>query len=102
MPGKVETGAFEAWQAQAAQSPVFDVLLEIGLPGGRTGVREHDAALALARVLNASPANIASLLALSLPTLQVRYRFVPGEGVDLLARVRSLLAAGARPAPEGA
>jgi len=53
-------------------------------------------------VLNASPANIASLLALSLPTVQVRYRFVPGEGVDLLARVRSLLAAGARPPPEEA
>jgi predicted GTPase len=47
-------------------------------------------------VLNASPADIADLLELSLPTVQVRYRFVPGEGVDLLARVRSLLSAAAR------
>jgi len=39
---------------------------------------------------------------IALPTVQVRYRFVPGEGVDLLARVRSLLAAGARPARAGA
>ena len=46
-------------------------------------------------VLNASPANIADLLELSLPTVQVRYRFVPGEGADLLARVRALLSGGA-------
>lgn len=43
-------------------------------------------------VLNASPASISSLLELSLPTAQVRYSFEPREGIDLLARVRSLLA----------
>lgn len=42
-------------------------------------------------VLNASPADIAGLLQLSLPVVQVRYRFVPGEGVDLVAAVTSLL-----------
>jgi predicted GTPase len=42
-------------------------------------------------VLNASPANIATLLDLSLPAVQVRYRFAAREGVDLLARVRALL-----------
>ena len=42
-------------------------------------------------VLNASPANIATLLDLTLPAVQVRYRFVAREGVDLLARVRALL-----------
>jgi len=41
-------------------------------------------------VLNASPASISSLLELSLPTAQVTYRFQAREGVDLLARVRSL------------
>jgi len=42
-------------------------------------------------VLNASPADIATLLGLSLPVAQVRYRFSPVEGVDILARVRDLL-----------
>jgi predicted GTPase len=43
-------------------------------------------------VLNASPADIASLLALAIPVVQVRYRFVPREGEDIMARVRALLA----------
>ena len=34
----------------------FDVLLEVGVAGGRTGVRAHDAALALARRAHASDA----------------------------------------------
>jgi D-serine dehydratase len=34
----------------------FEVLLEIGLPGGRTGCRTHEEALALARLAHASPA----------------------------------------------
>ena len=34
----------------------FDVLLEVGVAGGRTGVRAHDAALALARLAHASDA----------------------------------------------
>jgi predicted GTPase len=42
-------------------------------------------------VLNASPANLAVLLELSLPVVRVRYRFAAREGVDLLARVRALL-----------
>lgn len=34
----------------------FEVLVELGLPGGRTGVRDDAAALALARRIHASPA----------------------------------------------
>jgi D-serine dehydratase len=34
----------------------FDVLVELGLPGGRTGCRSHDEALSLARAAHASPA----------------------------------------------
>jgi len=41
----------EAWAAANADAPPFEVLLEIGVPGGRTGVRGHDEALALARAL---------------------------------------------------
>jgi len=46
----------EAWSAANGVKPPFDVLLEIGMPGGRTGVREHGDALALARALHASAA----------------------------------------------
>lgn len=46
----------EAWAAANADAPPFEVLLEIGVPGGRTGVRGHDEALALARALRASAA----------------------------------------------
>jgi len=42
-------------------------------------------------VLNASPADIAALLQVSLPVVQVSYRFVAREGVDILAAVSSLL-----------
>ena len=41
-------------RAQAGQA--FDVLLELGLNGGRTGCRTHEQALALARLAHASPA----------------------------------------------
>ncbi len=44
-------------------------------------------------VINASPANIAELLELSLPVVQVRYSFVPREGVDIFSRVAGLLTA---------
>jgi D-serine dehydratase len=37
-------------------APSFEVLLEIGLDGGRTGCRSHDQAMALARRLHASAA----------------------------------------------
>jgi predicted GTPase len=42
-------------------------------------------------VINASPASLAELLDLSLPVVQVRYRFVVREGVDLVSRVAGLL-----------
>ena len=40
---------------QADQSIAFEVLVELGLPGGRTGVRTDEEALVLARRLHASP-----------------------------------------------
>lgn len=46
----------EAWRATQRQAPVFEVLLELGVAGGRTGVRDHADALALARALRSSPA----------------------------------------------
>ena len=46
----------EAWRAAQRQAPVFEVLIEVGVAGGRTGVREHQAALDLARALHGSPA----------------------------------------------
>lgn len=48
--------AIEAWHGAHAQTPPFDVLLELGVPGGRTGCRTHEDALALARRLRASAA----------------------------------------------
>jgi D-serine dehydratase len=45
----------ERWQqAQGSEAPVFEVLLEIGLDGGRTGTRTRDEALALAAYLHAA------------------------------------------------
>lgn len=41
---------------QAAAGSVFEALVELGLPGGRTGVRDDNEALALARRVRASPA----------------------------------------------
>ncbi len=46
----------EGWRAQHRQAPAFEVLVEVGVAGGRTGVREPAAAIALARALRASPA----------------------------------------------
>jgi len=46
----------EAWAEQQADSPPFEVLLELGLPGARTGCRTHVEAVALAERLHASPA----------------------------------------------
>jgi D-serine dehydratase len=46
----------EAWRATQRQAPVFEVMLELGVDGGRTGVRPHDDAEALARALRTSPA----------------------------------------------
>jgi D-serine dehydratase len=47
--------AIEGFAAQHP-NPGFDVLLELGLEGGRTGCRHADEALALARAVKASPA----------------------------------------------
>jgi D-serine dehydratase len=46
----------EAWAARNPGSAPFEVLLEVGLAGGRTGCRTHDEAVALATRLHASPA----------------------------------------------
>lgn len=47
--------AIEAWHARSGD-PSVDVLLELGLAGGRTGCRGDSEALALARLAHASPA----------------------------------------------
>jgi D-serine dehydratase len=47
----------EAWHRARRDRPApFEVLLEVGLDGGRTGCRSHEQALALARRLHGSPA----------------------------------------------
>lgn len=47
----------EDWhRAQPVAPAAFEVLLEVGLAGGRTGCRGHDEAMALARRLHASAA----------------------------------------------
>ncbi len=50
----------EAWReqrlARAAAAPAFDVLLELGVAGGRTGCRDDAQALVLARAAQASAA----------------------------------------------
>jgi len=42
-------------------------------------------------VLDASPADVGRVLELDLPVVQVKYRFAPQSGDDLLASVRTLL-----------
>lgn len=44
----------EAWFARHSGGVPFEVMLEIGVLGGRTGCRTHDQALQLARALHAS------------------------------------------------
>lgn len=46
----------EAWQRDSGRPRVFDVLLEVGMAGQRTGCRSLPEALTLARALAASPA----------------------------------------------
>ncbi|RYY81514.1 MAG: amino acid deaminase, partial [Comamonadaceae bacterium] len=46
----------EAWAREQAAPHAFEVLIEIGYAGGRTGCRSHDEAVALAARLHASPA----------------------------------------------
>lgn len=50
-----QLAAIKAWHAQTGAAPL-DVLLELGLPGGRTGCRGDAEALALARAARASAA----------------------------------------------
>lgn len=46
----------EAWQKRRPDAPAFDCLLEIGIPGKRTGCRTPEEALAVAATIYASPA----------------------------------------------
>jgi D-serine dehydratase len=46
----------EAWRTKRQSSAVFGCLLEIGIPGKRTGCRTQDEALAVAAAIRASPA----------------------------------------------
>lgn len=46
----------EAWHAARPGTPTFEVMLEIGVDGGRTGCRTQAQARALAQALHASPA----------------------------------------------
>ena len=46
----------EDWQRRRGSARRFDVLLELGTPGFRTGCRTHEEAMALARAQAASPA----------------------------------------------
>jgi D-serine dehydratase len=46
----------EAWHAAQAQAEPFEVLLEIGVAGARTGCRSHEEAIALAQRVRASAA----------------------------------------------
>ena len=51
-----QLGLIDAWFAAQSGAVPFEVMLEIGIAGGRTGCRSDDAAAALARRLHASPA----------------------------------------------
>ena len=46
----------EAWHTAHPGTPTFEVMLEVGVDGGRTGCRTHAQALALALALHASTA----------------------------------------------
>ena len=46
----------EAWHRAHAGTPPFDVLLELGVAGGRTGCRTHEAAMTLAQRVRAGTA----------------------------------------------
>ena len=53
---RAQLALIEAWFAAHPGSVPFEVLLEVGVEGGRCGCRTHDEAAALARALHASPA----------------------------------------------
>ncbi len=46
----------EGWALRHPAASTFEVMLEVGVAGGRTGCRSHEQALALAQALHASPA----------------------------------------------
>ena len=50
-----QLGCIEDWRARRGSARVFDVLLEMGFDGGRTGCRTLEQAQALARALHQSP-----------------------------------------------
>ena len=80
--------------ARHAPARPLPLLLELGFPGGRTGVRDDVAALALARRVASSPnvrlAGVATFEGLMPASADVG---VPRGAVDLLARVRALVTA---------
>lgn len=51
-----QVGLIDAWRERRKSPAVFDCLLEIGIPGKRTGCRTQDEALAVAAAIHASPA----------------------------------------------
>lgn len=51
-----QLACIEDWRARRASTRTFDVLLEMGFDGGRTGCRSLEQAQALARALHQSPA----------------------------------------------
>lgn len=53
---RAQLALIEDWAARRQRQRCFDVLLEIGIPGQRTGCRSTDEALVLARAIAASPA----------------------------------------------
>ena len=53
---QAQLGLIEAWFAVHADAAPFEVMLEIGVEGGRTGCRNDGQAATLARCLRASPA----------------------------------------------
>jgi D-serine deaminase-like pyridoxal phosphate-dependent protein len=55
-PPQADRAAAGGSERNERGGPPFEVLLEIGVPGGRTGVRDHGDALVLARALRASAA----------------------------------------------
>ena len=60
-------------------------------PQQRAELAETIAASGADLVINGSPADVASLLELTIPSVRVRYRWQAREGEDLLARVMALL-----------
>ncbi len=79
----------------AAYPRLRSVLPAMGYsPAQRDELRATIEASGADLVVNASPADIGSLLKLSLPVVQVRYAFRPRAGIDLLATVSDLLERG--------